>query len=262
MRFSVDDRSVFAATGGRAFDARFPAVVFLHGAGMDHTVWSMQARYLAHHGRAVLALDLPGHGGSEGPALPSIEAVADWVGRALDVLQVERAALVGHSMGALVALDAAARLAARVETVALLGAASRMPVHPDLLEAARKGQHAAANFVIGWGFGPVGHFGGNRAPGGWLMGSGTRLLEKALDQVLYTDLAACHGYEGGAAAARSLTCPTLVVAGAEDRMTPAKAGAKLAHSIAGARLVTIAGAGHMMMLETPDETLEALRSIL
>ena len=127
MRFSVDQGFAFAATGGRPFDAKLPVVVLLHGAGMDHTVWSMQSRYLAHHGRAVLALDLPGHGGSEGPPLPSIDAMADWVRRALEVLGVGRAAIVGHSLGALVALDLAAMMGRRAEALALLGAAPRMP---------------------------------------------------------------------------------------------------------------------------------------
>lgn len=262
MLFRVDDAPTFAATGGRPFDATLPVVVLLHGAGMEHTVWSMQSRYLAHHGRSVLALDLPGHGRSGGVALPSIEAMADWVCRALKALSVERAALVGHSMGALIALDAAASLGARAAALVLLGAAARMPVHPDLLEAARRGEHAAADLVVGWGFGPTGHIGGNRAPGGWLMGGGSRLLERALDRVLHTDLAACNDYEGAPAAADKIACRTTVIVGTEDRMTPAKAGTKLAQKIRDSRLVTISGAGHMMMLEKPDETLEALRSIL
>lgn len=262
MYFSLDEQSAFAATGGRPFDGEQPVVVLLHGAGMDHTVWSMQSRYLAHHGRSVLAFDLPGHGRSEGPALLSIAAMADWVHRALAVLTVGRAAIVGHSMGALVALELAATMGRGAEALALLAAAPRMPVHPDLLEAARKGERAAADLVVGWGFGRIGHVGGNRAPGSWLMGSGHRLLERALDHVLYADLAACGAYDGAAAAAPRLACPVAVIVGAEDRMTPAKAGAKLAQMIPDARVISITGSGHMMMLEKPDETLEALTESL
>src|SRR5690606_20729020 len=141
---TVDGRRVFAATGGASFDPARPAVAMIHGAGMDHTVWSLQARYLAHHGYGVLALDLPGHGRSEGPLLDSIEAMAEWVGRALDAAGTARAALVGHSMGAMVALEAASRLAGRVTHLALIGVAAAMPVHPDLLAASRDNRSLAS----------------------------------------------------------------------------------------------------------------------
>ena len=128
--------SVFVATGGRAPDAGAPLVVFLHGAGMDHSVWALQSRWFAHHGRSVLAVDLPGHGGSEGPALASIEALADWTAGALERLGGGKALLVGHSMGSLVALEAAARRPDRVAAIGLIGTAATMPVHPTLLAAA------------------------------------------------------------------------------------------------------------------------------
>jgi len=79
MEITVDAKRVFAATGGKPFDAGLPCVVFLHGAGMDHTVWALQTRYFAWHGYGVLAVDLPGHGKSEGPALKTIGEMADWV---------------------------------------------------------------------------------------------------------------------------------------------------------------------------------------
>ncbi|MFM8678209.1 MAG: alpha/beta fold hydrolase, partial [Alphaproteobacteria bacterium] len=153
MELRVDGRTAFAATGGRARDPGIPDVVLLHGAGMDHTVWTLQARYLAHHGRNVLALDRPGHGRSQGAPLGSIADMAGWVLRALDAVGSDAAALAGHSMGALVALATAAAAPGRVRGLALLGAAASMPVHPDLLEAARAGDHAAIDLVAYWGFG-------------------------------------------------------------------------------------------------------------
>jgi len=261
MELNVDGRAVFAATGGRPFDPALPAIVFIHGAGMDHSVWSLQTRYFAHHGRGVLALDLPGHGRSAGPGLDGIEPMAAWLGRLLDAADLERAALVGHSMGALVALGAAAALGPRVRALALLGAASRMPVHPDLLAAAEADDPLARDLVTSWGHGPAGHLGGNRAPGLWLMGGAERVLERAGPGVLFRDLAACDAYDGAAAAAR-IACPCLVLVGAADRMTPAKAGRALAGRIAGARVAEIADCGHMMMQERPDQTLDALRTML
>src|SRR6185312_13817730 len=128
MQFTVDGKRVFAGTGGRDHAPGLSAVVLVHGAGMDHSVFALQARALAHHGRNVLALDLPGHGGSDGPALDSIAAMADWVLRAASAAGIERLRLAGHSMGGLIALEAAARGADRVEALALLGFVPEMRV--------------------------------------------------------------------------------------------------------------------------------------
>ncbi|MHA1600149.1 MAG: alpha/beta fold hydrolase, partial [Alphaproteobacteria bacterium] len=217
MEFVVAQQAVYAATGGRPFDADQESVVFLHGAGMDHTIWALQTRYFAHHGRSVLALDLPGHGRSAGPALESVAAMAAWVDVFLQAAGIARAALVGHSMGALIALETAASFPNRVRALALLGAAPRMPVHPDLLAAARGNEHIAYDLVTSWGHGPAGHVGGNQAPGLWLMGGGERLLERSRPGVLYRDLSACNVYDGGAAAAARIACPTLLVLGSDDR---------------------------------------------
>ncbi|HEY6240086.1 MAG TPA: alpha/beta fold hydrolase, partial [Burkholderiales bacterium] len=108
MELTVANRTAYAYTG-RAFDAKLPAVVFIHGGAQDHCVWILQSRYLAHHGYAVLAVDLPGHGKSGGAPLETIEALSDWIALLLDAAGVKTAALVGHSMGSLVALECAAR---------------------------------------------------------------------------------------------------------------------------------------------------------
>ncbi|MEZ5935711.1 MAG: alpha/beta hydrolase [Alphaproteobacteria bacterium] len=260
MEISVDGQSAFIFTNGREFDPAKPTILFVHGAGMDHSIWTLQARYFAHHGSNALAVDLPGHGRSGGAPLSSIEAMADWVAAALSALELKKATLVGHSMGALICLDAASKLrdSVKAEGLALLGVAGGMPVHPGLLEAAKADLPLAAELVTSWGHGPAGHIGGNRAPGGWLMGHALRLLAKAGPGVLYNDLAACAGYERGRAAAAEVTCPALIVAGSHDRMTPAKQGAKLAAAMPDARLVTIEGSGHLMMVEKPDATLDAL----
>jgi len=262
MELSVAGHRVHAGTGGRAFDPDIPLIVFLHGAGLDHTVWALPARYFAHHDKTVLAVDLPGHGKSQGKALTSIAAMADWVVKLLDEVGAEKAALAGHSMGALVALDAAARHGKRVRALALMGAAPKMPVHPDLLAAAEADDHAAFDLMTAWGFGPAGQLGGARVPGAWLMGGGERLLERIAPGVLFADLAACNAYAEGMADAARVACPTTVIMGSEDRMTPAKAGAKLVAAIPGAQGIVIPACGHMMLAEKPDESLDALRSVL
>lgn len=262
MELSVAGQPVHAATGGRPFDAAQPVVVFLHGAGMDHSVWVLQTRWFAHHGWSVLAVDLPGHGKSGGAALASIGAIADWVPQLLDAAGVAKATLIGHSMGALAALDCAARHPERVAAVALLGIAAKMPVHPDLLAAAERNDPVAYQLICDWGHGPSGHRGGHRAPGLWMLGGAEQLLARSRAGSLSTDLLACNVYAEAEARASALRCPALFVLGALDRMTPAKAGQLLAGKVTGAKTVTLSGAGHMMMIEKPDETLDALKANL
>jgi len=262
MDVQVRGRAIYAHTGGRDFDAAQPTVVLIHGAGMDHTIWYLQTRYFAHHGRNVFAVDLPGHGRSEGPLLESVGAVADWVVDSLDALGVDKAALAGHSLGALIALDCAARHPDRVAALALLGVTPRMPVHPELLEAAQKGEHKAVDLVTAWGYGREAHLGGHRAPGVWMTQTGMRILERAPKGALGTDMAAANAYQDGMDAAAKVACPVRIVGGESDRMTPVKAAGKLAGAIDGAELIVLPRTGHMMMIEAPDATLDAMRTVL
>lgn len=262
MELRVDGARVFAATGGRPFDAAKPAMIFVHGAGMDHTVWPLQARWFAHHGRSVLAVDLPGHGRSEGKPLESISALGAWLGQLVAASGAREAALVGHSMGALASLEAAAQAPERVVKLALLGISAPMAVHPDLLKAAQSGETLASELVASWGFGRRAHLGGNQAPGLWMLGGGMSLLETGPHGALGIDLAACNAYQGAAEAAARVRCPTLFLCGAADIMTPPKAAATLAAHIPGAETITLPDAGHMMMIEQPDATLAALKRFL
>jgi pimeloyl-ACP methyl ester carboxylesterase len=262
MLLRVRDAEVFAGTGGQPFDPARPCVVLVHGAGMDHTVWALQSRYLAHRGRGVLAVDLPGHGRSGGAALASVDALADWLIDLLDSAGVGTAALVGHSMGALACLAAAARHPDRVRALALLGVAPKMPVHPDLLALAEANDRRAVELIDDWAHGPRAHVGGHPAAGTWLIGGGERLLERARPGVLHTDLAACDAFADGEAHAARVQCPTRLILGADDKMTPAKAGQKLAALIPDADAVVIPNCGHMQMTEKPDETLDALTAVV
>ena len=261
MDLEVDGKFVYAATGGRAFEAALPAVVMIHGAGMDHTVWTLPARSLAHRGRAVLAPDLPGHGKSAGPALTDISAMSAWVLRFLDAAGIDEAALVGHSMGALIALDVAAHAPGRVRRLALLGAAGRMPVHPDLLRAAAADRTEAADLIVSWGHGPVGHLGRGPAPGLWLMVGARRLLERAGEGVLAADLAACDAYDAVSAAAR-VAAPAMLILGSEDKMAPPDRAKSFAAALRQVETVLLPGAGHMLTSEAPDAVIDALLRFL
>lgn len=258
MHITLDGIDIFATTGGRDFTPTLPTVIFLHGAGMDQSVWTLLTRWFAHHGWSAVAVDWPGHGRSGGAPLASITDLADWVARLIDALGLERASLIGHSMGALAALECAARHPAKLRSLGLVGAAPVMPVHEDLLAAAQANDHAAIDMVSIWGHGFHAGLGGSLSPGLWMLGAGQRLLERARPGVLHTDLAACNAYQGGLAAAVQVACPTVIVQGSRDQMTPLKAARELAAAIGGAQLVVLEGAGHMLMAEKPDEVLNAM----
>ena len=191
METRIHGRRVRCATGGRGLDGTEPAVVLVHGAGGDRTVWQLQTRWIAHHGYRAAALDLPGHGGSDGPSLPSIEQMGAWLADATEALGLAPAHLVGHSMGTFVALEAAAQRPDVARSLVLLGTASAMPVHPALQAAADRDDPVAGRLITSWGIGSRAHIGGHAAPGMWLIGGNTSLLDRAPEGVLGADLAAC-----------------------------------------------------------------------
>jgi pimeloyl-ACP methyl ester carboxylesterase len=258
MELKVDGRNVYAATGGRAFDAARPAVLFVHGAGCDHTVWQLPARWFAWHGHSVLALDLPGHGRSEGPALQSVPEMAGWLGRVMDAAGLAHAAVVGHSMGGAIAVEAAAAMPERVTRVALLGTAAAIPVAAELLTAARDAPEQAYAMMTAWAHAAAARMGGNPVPGLWMTGGALALFARNAPGVLHADLSACAAWTSGAAAAARVRCPALVVIAARDVMTPARNGAELTRLIPGSRSAALPDCGHMLLAEQPDATLDAL----
>jgi pimeloyl-ACP methyl ester carboxylesterase len=259
MQLSVNGSDTFVATGGREFDSSLPTIVLLHGAGFDHTTWALHSRWFAHHGFGVLAPDLPGHGRSAGAPLPDIAEMADWTVALLDAVGASKAKLVGHSMGSLIALETAARHPTRVIALSLIGTTATMTVGPDLLKAAEANDHAAIDMVSIWGLGFQAELGGSLAPGLWMHSGAQRVLEQCRPGVLFNDLSACNAYQNALAAAAGITVPATFILGERDMMTSAKGGKALAAALPNSRTVVLRGAGHMMMVEQPDELLAALR---
>ncbi len=261
MNLLLSGHAAYVYTGGKTLDPRQPAVLFIHGAAQDHSCWALQSRWFAHHGFATLAPDLPGHGRSAGGPLPSVEAIADWIVALLDAAGIDRASLVGHSMGSLAALETAARYPNRVGGLALIGASVPMPVSEALLQAAANDEPKAIAMIDGWSHSPRGLMGGNPVPGMWMLGASRRLMERQPHGVIANDLAACNAYAGGVTAAKAVAasgCPTLVVAGTRDLMTPMRNTRALTEMLPHAKVVTLPGAGHAMMAEQPDALLDAL----
>ncbi len=259
MQLTVGSKQVFVGSGGRDFDPSLPAVVFLHGAGMDHSVWALLARAFSHNGFGVLAPDLPGHGRSGGPALSSIAALADWTAALIDAAGINAARVIGHSMGSLVALEMAAHHPAKLSALGLIATAAPMRVSDDLLGAAKANDHAAIDMISIWGYGQRAVLGGCEAPGMWMLGGALRLLERASSGVLFADLSACNAYKDALGAAAKVAVPAAVILGGRDVMSPLKNGKPVATAIQNSRLTVLETAGHMLMSERPNEVLRALR---
>ena len=257
--------SAYAYTGGKVFDPSLPCVVFIHGALHDHSGFTLLARWFAHHGRSVLALDLPGHGRSAGPPLPDIESLADWTLAALDAAGVARAALVGHSMGSLVALEAAGRAPDRVERLVLLAAAYPMKVSATLLDLARDKPLAAIDMVNALSISSWASKPSHPGPGSWVHGANRALMRRSLSACTETnlfvhDFAVCDRYSHGLEAAAQVTCPATVIEGARDQMTPPRQNRALTTALK-ARTVSLPS-GHHLMAEVPDPLQAAISAAL
>lgn len=258
MKLSVNGEEVFAATGGKSFDPGKPTVVFIHGAGFNRTSFQLQSRWFAWHGWSVLALDLPAHGESGGDALTSVHDMADWVIAVLDAADIQKAVLIGHSLGAAVALEAGAEYPERIVKIGMIALSDAFPVHPHLLEAARDNDPHAHELMTSWGHGPKSKIGRNSMPGMWMVGGARALLAENRPNVLHADLKACDEWDTSLEAASNLKCPALLVMGTHDMMTPRKKGLTLGNAIPNCIHVTVKGSGHMMMQEAPDAVLDAL----
>ncbi len=262
LNLIVDGKNAHAANGSRANSATDPAVVLIHGAGLDRTIWQMQTRNIAFRGRRVFAIDLPGHGYSAGTALETVEEMADWVTQFMAAANVVSATVMGHSMGSLVALDLACRYPGKVDRLILTGVAESMPVHPELLAAAKADEPLAAELIVYWGLGEKAQTGGHPLPGLWVHGASEVLLKNAKSGVLARDLAACDGYGDAKERAAIISCATYFVLGRDDKMSPVKSGERLAAVIDKSEVNILERCGHMMMIERPNEMYHALRPVI
>ncbi|MDB5939584.1 MAG: alpha/beta hydrolase fold protein [Polaromonas sp.] len=270
MELVVNGHGTYCYTGGKAFSAAQPTVVFIHGVLNDHSVWALQSRYLANHGWNVLAVDLPGHCRSGGEAPASVEEAAGFIASLLNAAGVEKAALVGHSWGSLIALEAASRLKARISHLVLVGTAFPMKVSPALLDASLNDPMKALALVNVFSRSTLAPPPSALGPGTWVHGAsmalGRRVLaSNAAVNVFHRGFQACDRYAGGEAAMVAIACPVLIVLGAQDQMTPPRAAQGL---IAAARhagkdvQVASLHVGHHQMTEAPDATLFAIRDFL
>ena len=266
MEFVVNGHRTWCYTGGKALDPARPTVVFIHGVLNDHSVWILQSRWFANHGWNVLAVDLPGHCRSEGAPPASVEEAADFVIALMDAAGIAKAALVGHSFGSLIALEAASRAPGRVSHLAMVGTAYPMAVSPALLEGALHDPQRAITLVNNLSHSLLAPPPSSLGPGTWLYGSSRALMRRVLASnrqanVFHIGFKACNDYTNGEAAMAAVTCPVLFLLGASDQMTPPRATTTLIGKAAAAKVVTVK-AGHALLSEAPDDVLFALRDFL
>jgi len=253
MRIEIDGNQVFASTGGRDPKAGQQWIIFVHGAGGSHVVWSQQVRSFAYNGYNVLALDLPGHGSSGGEPLKSAQAISEWLISVMDFLNIEDTHLVNHSMGGLVCLELAANHPKRVKSVVFIAAAMEIPVNDALIEVSKSDPPKAYKMMHSGFFGRYGQMHDSSVPGGSLLGSSFRVMYHNPEQTLNTDLIACASYNGGGVAASKIKCPALCLLAGDDAMVRMKSGVKLAEALADCKLHVFEGAGHTLMAEVPRE---------
>ncbi|MEM7215655.1 MAG: alpha/beta hydrolase [Pseudomonadota bacterium] len=262
MRFELNGVEHYASTGGRDHKAGQPYLIFLHGAGSSHLVWTQQSRSFAYGSYNVLAVDFPGHNLSGGEPMLSVDEQANWLVEVMEHLEIATATLVGHSQGGLVALAVANSAPERVERMVFVATAAAIPVNDMLISTAETKEPVAKSSMTSWGLGPDAHHFENTVPGFSHAGMGLRVMDLNPVGALPNDLKACTGFEGGLEMAGAVKCPTMCVLAGKDRMTPIKFGRQLAEALPNNRLHVLKESGHTIPTEKPHELNEYLRDFL
>jgi pimeloyl-ACP methyl ester carboxylesterase len=236
------ERIFYALHRPRETSNKVPALVCVHGAGGSHLNWPAEIRRLP--GAAVYALDLPGHGRSTGTGRETIDEYAAVLVSFLDALSLPDAVVAGHSMGSAVALEMSLSHPERIRGQVLVGGGARLRVAPAILQGILEDFEGAVQIIIDWAYSPD-------APAD-LKRSGRELMNSTSPKVMHGDLLACDAFDVMDRLGEIHT-PTLVIAGTADRLTPVKYATFLAQHVAGAESLLIENAGHMVMLERPQE---------
>ena len=228
-----------------------PQLILVHGAGGNHQHWGAAIRNL--RSANVLALDLPGHGRSSGTGHQTIGDYAAFVVGFMDALGLKRAIIAGHSMGGATAMTTALNYPQRVAGLILVGTGARLRVLPKILEGTLDDFENTVELICGYAY-------AQRAPRE-LVRQGQQQMLRVVPQTIHDDFAACNAFDI-TERLEEIRCPTLVICGTEDTLTPPKYASFLAERIAGAELKLVEGAGHMVMVEKAGEVAEAIAAAL
>ena len=256
MKITIQNKSVYASDAGQGIENSKDTIVFLHGSGLSHIVWSLTEQFFSNKKFNVLSIDLPGHGNSEGPCLDSIEKIADWLEKVFEELKLKNIILVGHSQGCLEALEYSFRYKDRLKKIVFVGGSYRMPVHKDLINLASDGDSDAVKLMMKWGFeGSKKFIGGNPVE---------KIIQSPRDisKILAVDLIACNNYQNGSDAAKAINCPAMFIFGELDKMANLESGKKFANLVKNSTTHIIIGSGHMIMIEKAFEMREKILEFL
>ena len=256
MIFKIENKSVYASDAGQGINNSKDTIVFLHGSGLSHIVWSLIEQFFSNKNFNVLSIDLPGHGNSEGPCLDSIEKIADWLEKVFSELKLDKVIIVGHSQGCLEALEYSIKYKSRLKKIVFVGGSYSMPVNKDLIDLASNGDSDAVKLMMKWGYeGSKRFIGGNPVK---------RIIQSPRDisKILAIDLIACNNYSNGLDAAKAIDCPTLLILGELDKMINLEAGKKFADLVKNSTTHIIEGCGHMIMIENAFEMREKVLEFL
>ena len=256
MIFQLENKNIYASDSGQGLDVNKDTIVFLHGSGLSHIVWSLAEQFFSSKNFNVLSIDLPGHGNSDGPCLDSIEKIADWLEKVFDKLQLKNLILVGHSQGCLEILEYSSRYKERIKKLVFVGGSNKMPVHPDLIELAQNGHSDAVKLMMKWGYeGSKKFIGGNPVE---------KIIQSPRDisEILAVDLKACNNYSNGSEAAKAINLPSMLIYGELDKMVNLEAGKKFSNLIKNSITHVIKGCGHMIMIEKAFEMREKILEFL
>tara|TARA_A100001011_G_scaffold383217_1_gene454115 strand:- start:550 stop:1326 length:777 start_codon:yes stop_codon:yes gene_type:complete len=254
--FQIENKNIFASDTGQGIDIKKKTIVFLHGSGLSHIVWSLTEQFFSNKNFNVLSIDLPGHGNSDGPCLDSIEKIADWLERIFSKLNLNNLILVGHSQGCLEILEYASKYKDRLNKLVFIGGSNKMPVHPDLIELAQNGDSDAVKLMMKWGYeGSKKFIGGNPVE---------KIIQSPRDisEILAVDLNACNNYSNGAEAAKTINFPSLLIFGELDKMVNLEKAKKFGGLIKNSTTHVIKGCGHMIMIEKAFEMREKILEFL
>ena len=256
MIFQLENKNIHASDSGQGIDINKDTIVFLHGSGLSHIVWSLAEQFFSSKNYNVLSIDLPGHGNSDGPCLDSIEKIADWMEKVFDKLKLKNLILVGHSQGCLEILEYSSRYKERLKKLVFVGGSNKMPVHPDLIELAQSGHSDAVKLMMKWGYeGSKKFIGGNPVE---------KIIQSPRDisEILAVDLNACNNYANGSEAAKEIDLPSMLIFGELDKMVNLEAGKKFSNLIKNSTTHVIKGCGHMIMIEKAFEMREKILEFL
>ena len=256
MIITVQNKSVHASDAGQGIESSKDTIVFLHGSGLSHIVWSLTEQFFSNKNFNVLSIDLPGHGNSEGPCLDSIEKIADWLEKVFEELKLKNLIIVGHSQGCLEALEYSFKYKNRLKKIVFVGGSYRMPVNKDLIDLATDGDSDAVKLMMKWGFeGSKKFIGGNPVE---------KIIQSPRDisEILAVDLIACNNYQNGSNAAKAINCPALFIFGELDKMANLENGKKFANLVNNSITHIIIGSGHMIMIEKAFEMREKILEFL